>query len=187
MKKILLAFSLLLFTSSINAQTGFETSGVEILMKTDANHAYLKQYVGDWSVNAEMWMGDDSNTVQKIVLYGTVTSLLDNRFTKIHINGFIGKTVFETDFILGFNTLTEKAELSEMNNLTTEMNYYRGIWETVAEKLLLSSTATNPFDGSDIKIEKEFLFLDANNFTVSNFDYSTGERKLTIQFVFTRV
>ncbi len=174
------------FSFNVYSQDTNPVQAWEIYMTPDANHNYIKEYLGKWNVQASMTM-EEGQAPQVTPLTAEITEIMDGRFFEIKLEGIMQEFEIKTLMTLGFNTSSGKAELTEITNLGTGMLLMSGEWSRPAELLVLKGEMKNPVADNYIHIEKEFEFLGPNQFVIRNYDSSeNADRMLTIEYIFTR-
>ena len=167
-------------------QSGTQTPDPTALAKPGKEHAELKSFVGNWSV--QMTAG------KKTMGTGTAqaSSLLGDRFLVLDGRLSVESKASEFRFTIGFDRRNEEYELTLMDTAGTYSVSARG--KRVDNRIRVFGTDNDPFM-KKMGIDKKFAFdlelLGKDKFSITTIyvDNRTPEEKLipAFQYVFLRV
>lgn len=147
-------------------------------------HELLKRYTGKWDMEISMWVKPGQPQVVKV--HSTNNMELGGRFLQLKQNGTLLGMPYESATTIGYNTASEKVELTSVSNMGTGLLYLSGTWDKNTRKAVLSGQMANPTGGDNIQVRQVITF--ASGFLlIENFDKngSAPERK-SMQYKFTR-
>lgn len=149
-------------------------------------HQQLAKYVGDFRMDASMYMQEGSDPL-KVTVSCKNTMRMGERFLHISQTGDMGGMAFEGVTMIGYNNASQKLELSSFTNMGTGTVFLTGIWIEKGKIADLKGEMINPVNKSVIKIRQRITFVSENEILIENFDQEgTAKEKLTMSYVLKR-
>jgi hypothetical protein len=164
--------SAVLSGSRLSGQTPQDQQkAMEMYMKLGAvneNHAYLKQFVGEWKSKATMWMmpGAPPTTSEN---KARAELILGGRFLKMTYAGTMMGQPFEGFQIIGYDNLQKKYVVLWMDNTSTAVYQTTGVRDASGKTMTEEGLWPDPITGGKVTVRNVTKWLGPEEFVYESY------------------
>ena len=141
------------------------------LMGPNENHAFLKNFVGEWNIQSTAWMqpGAPSTTSQST---SNAELILGGRFVMMKFQGTMFGQPFEGIQIIGYDNLQKKYNTFWIDNSSTGFYLMSGMCDQTGSVLNEAGVWSDPMTGGDMKVRDVTRLVGPDEYTYEL--YMTG-------------
>lgn len=176
-KKVILSMGLAGFTSLALAlaagQTGpqDQQKAMEMYMKLGAvneNHAYLRQFAGEWKMTATMWAfpGSPPTTSENTA---TAELIFSGRFLKMAYKGQMMGQPFEGFQLMGYDNYQQKYVVLWVDNTSTAFYMTAGVLDPATKTMTETGLWPDPMSGGQVKVRNVSKFTGKDGFVYESY------------------
>jgi hypothetical protein len=156
----------------LSAQTAQDQQkAMEMYMKLgelNENHAYLKQFVGDWKVTVTMWvMPGSPPSASQSTAKGEI--ILGGRFLRMTYAGTMMGQPFEGVQTLGYDNLQKRYVSLWVDNTSTAFYLTTGVRDPAAKTMTEEGLWPDPMTGGQVKVRNVTKWLGPDQFTYESY------------------
>lgn len=164
-----LALSAALWLSAQTAQD--QQKAMEMYLKLGAvneNHAYFKQFVGEWKAKATMWMmpGTPPATSENT---SKAELILGGRFLKMTYSGTMMGQPFEGFQLVGYDNLQKKYVTVWADNTSTAFYMTTGVRDATGKVMTEEGLWPDPMSGGQVKVRNVTKWLGPDEFSYESY------------------
>ena len=168
---VLLFAAASLISLRLSAQTAQDQQkAMEMYLKLGAvneNHAYLKQYMGDWKATATMWVMPGAPPTTSVNT-ARAELILGGRFLKMTISGTMMGQPFEGFQIIGYDNLQKKYVILWMDNTSTAFYQTTGTRDA-SGGMTEEGLWPDPMSGGKVKVRNVTRWLGTDEFIYESY------------------
>jgi len=194
MKNILVLFTVVLFSLSINSIFAQEeNAGMnEEMMKAwqesmtpGSMHEMLAHKVGEWKAEVKMWM-DPSQPPSTSEAKTVCESILGGRYFKSTHTGNMMGMPFEGFEITGYDNVKKKFFSVWLDNMGTGVMMSEGTYDETTKTLTLTGQMTDPM-GTNMNVREVIKVIDNDNSIFEMYVDMGGQEMKNMEINYTRV
>jgi hypothetical protein len=148
-----------------------QEKAMEMYMKLGAvgeNHAYLKQFVGEWKSTATMWVFPGSPpTASENKAWAEL--ILGGRFLKMTYSGTMMGQPFEGFQLIGYDNLQKKYIILWIDNTSTAFYQTTGVRDPAAKTMTEEGLWPDPMSGGQVKVRNVTKWLGPDEFVYESY------------------
>gem|GEM_PF-357321 len=148
-----------------------QQKAMEMYMKLGAvgeNHAYFKQFVGEWKATATMWMTPGAPPA-KSENRARAELILGGRFLKMTYSGTMMGQPFEGFQIMGYDNLQKKYIILWMDNTSTAVYQTAGVRDASGKTMTEEGLWPDPMSGGKVKVRNVTKWLGPDEFVYESY------------------
>jgi len=172
----LLAFSLLIFTASLNAQDEMSADQKAWMeyMTPGPMHEMMAESVGEWNTKSTFWMNPEGKPMES---EGTAKfeMLLGGRYLKSTHTGPMMGMQFEGIFLQGYDNATGEFTATWIDNMGTGISVSKGTYDEGTKTLNFTGTMIDPMSGKEVHYRQTIKLIDYNHQVIEMFIQEEGK------------
>ncbi len=172
----LLTFSLLIFTTSLNAQDEMSADQKAWMdyMTPGPMHEMMAESVGEWKTKTTFWMDPAG---EPMVSEGTVKFelIMGGRYMKSNHKGMVMGMPFTGMMLQAYDNATKEFIAIWIDNLGTGMSVSKGTYDESTKTLNSTGTMIDPVSGKESHYRQTVQLIDDNHQVVEMFIMEDGK------------
>lgn len=139
---------------------------MEAYMKLNApneNHAFLKNFVGEWEVTAKGWMQPGAEPISS---KGSIKAemIIGGRFLKMDFRGTMFEQPFEGILIMGYDNYQKKNISFWIDTSSTAFYLTEGSREEGTKKIVETGVWQDPMGGEDMNVRNTTILVSQDEY-----------------------